>query len=495
MATAELPAALYRAAAVRELDRRAIEDHSIPGSELMERAGASAYRLLRASWPDARHLAILCGSGNNGGDGFILARLATTEGLQVSLMLKGRAGDLTGDARRAWDRLAAGGVDTVAFSPTVLEKADVIVDAMLGTGLDRDVSGELRTWIEAVNDSPRPVLAIDIPSGLHADIGQALGVAVMADCTVSFIGLKVGLFTGEGRRYAGRIRFAGLDVPAAVYEGVPVAARRIDHNVLRIQLRWRDRTAHKGHFGHVLIIGGDAGFAGAVRLAGEAAARVGAGLVSIATRAEHAACITQQRPELMVHAVEEPAALAPLLERATVVAAGPGLGQSDWAAALLNRVIDCSQPLVVDADGLNLLASDPVRRDYWILTPHPGEAARLLDSNSRRVQSDRLQAAADLQARYGGSIVLKGSGTLIASADGVPALCSDGNPGMATGGMGDVLTGVIAGLLAQGFSGAMAAELGVCLHAAAADRAAAAGERGLLASDLFAPLRQLVNPE
>ncbi len=495
----DLPTVLYRAAEVRELDRRAIEDRGVGASELMERAGAAAYSVLRRTWPNAGCVTVLCGSGNNGGDGFVIARLARADGLDVRLVVKPEPADLRGAARLAWDQAQAAGVEARSFSRPELDAADVIVDAMLGTGLDRKIEGTFADWIQAVNAASAPVLAVDIPSGLHADSGHVLGSAIEAALTVSFIGLKVGLFTGEGRACCGRIHFADLDIPAAVYAGIEPAARRVDYATLAAGLPPRRVTAHKGHFGHVLVVGGESGFAGAPRMAAEAAARVGSGLISIATRPEHAGYMAQQRPELMVHGVSKAAELSALLERASVVVVGPGLGQNNWGLSLLGAVLDSSLPLVVDADALNLLATDPVSRDNWILTPHPGEAGRLLNTTAQSIQIDRLAALAELGHRYGGVSVLKGSGTLIGPDDGIPALCTDGNPGMASGGMGDVLSGVLGGLLAQFYRRSLSlqeiAELGVCLHAAAADEAAVAGERGLLATDLCGPLQRLANPE
>ena len=255
----------------------------------------------------------------------------------------------------------------------------------------------------------------------------------------------------------------------------------------------RSRASHKGDYGHVLVVGGDHGMAGAVRLAGEAAARTGSGLVSIATCLVHAAAIAAARPELMCHGVECARDLRPLLQRASVVAIGPGLGQSAWARDMLAAVLQTHLPLVVDADALNLLAQEPTRRDDWILTPHPGEAARLLGITTEQIQADRLHAVQTLQQRYGGVCVLKGAGSLVCAPESI-ALCEVGNPGMASGGMGDVLTGIIAALLAQGLSLVDAACAGVYIHAKAGDRAAQDGERGLLASDLMPYLRPLVNP-
>lgn len=254
----------------------------------------------------------------------------------------------------------------------------------------------------------------------------------------------------------------------------------------------RNPAANKGHFGHVLVVGGDTGMSGAARLAGEAAARSGAGVVSVATRTEHAAIISASVPELMCRGVENIADLLPMLKRATVVAIGPGLGQGEWAQSLFGVLLQSNLPMVVDADALNLLAIEPMNKNNWILTPHPGEAARLLGQTVEEVQSDRRAAAIELQKKYGGVVVLKGAGTVVVDTKEGVGICTEGNPGMATGGMGDVLTGVIAGLLAQGVSLNQAAELGVCLHARAGDLAAEEGQRGLLASDLFPFLRRLL---
>jgi hydroxyethylthiazole kinase-like uncharacterized protein yjeF len=260
----------------------------------------------------------------------------------------------------------------------------------------------------------------------------------------------------------------------------------------------RDRAAHKGMFGHALVIGGDIGMGGAVALAAEAAARTGAGLTSAATQPAHVAAILARRPEIMVTGVTSGQELEPLLARPSLLVVGPGLGRSAWSEQMLQQATLCGLPLVLDADGLNILAAGRVvresRHDNWILTPHPAEAARLLGITTADIQQDRPAAVIALQQRYGGVIVLKGAGTLVCGADGAVNICTGGNPGMASGGMGDVLSGIIGGLLAQGLNSIDAACLGVCLHAEAADIAAKQGERGLLASDLIAQLQPLVNP-
>jgi len=492
--TAPMPYALYRASQVRALDRVAIAEFGIPGEVLMERAGEAVFHALRRAWPDICDITVLAGTGNNAGDGFVVARLAREAGLEVRVLQVGDPDRLCGDARLHAERYRATGGPWGPFEG-LSQRTGLIVDALLGTGLDRPVAGRWAEVIRAVNAHPAPVVAVDIPSGLDADTGAAVGEAVVADLTVTFIALKQGLFTADGPEACGRLAFDALAVPPRVYARELLAARRMDWTRMAPLLGPRPRGGHKGQFGHVLVVGGDHGFAGAARLAAEAAARAGAGLVSLATQPEHVVATVAARPEVMAQGVNDAQGLEPLLERASVIAVGPGLGRGDWGRRLWQRVLDTGLPLVVDADALNLLAEVPRRKEHWVLTPHPGEAARLLGRSSAEIQADRFAAAAALQARFGGSVVLKGAGSVIhGGGNRPPAVCSQGNPGMASGGMGDVLTGLVAGLLAQGLHPSDAAEAGVCLHAAAADRAAQAGERGLLASDLLAAVRPLVNP-
>lgn len=490
-----LPYKLYRAAQVRELDRLAIEEFRIPGATLMARAGGAAFDAITHRWPDARRLGVMCGVGNNGGDGYIVARLAHEAGCEVTVYQVGDHSKLKGDALGASVALQEKGVKPVAYSAQALDGFDVIVDAIFGTGLVREVSGEWLAAIEAVNNSGTAVLALDIPSGIHADSGRILGAAVHADLTITFIGVKQGMLTGHGLVYCGDVLCNDLQVPSGAYERISPAAIRIAYEALKYHLQARVRSAHKGLYGHVLVIGGDHGMSGAARMAGEAALRSGAGLVSIATRTSHAAVISAARPELMAHGVETVSELQILMSRATVLVVGPGLGRSAWGRTMLSTVVESSKPMVVDADALNLLAENPASHRAWILTPHPGEAARLLKTTSAEVQSDRFVAARKIQSDYDGVCVLKGAGSLIDNGEDPVALCTAGNPGMASGGMGDVLSGVVAGLWAQGLQQTVAARLGVCIHAEAGDRAAFTGERGIIASDLYPHIHRLVNPD
>ncbi len=495
-----LPKLLYTAAQVRALDRIAIDEHHIPGIQLMKRAGKAAFDELLRRWSGIEHLHVFCGTGNNGGDGFVVAALAAQRALPVTVWQVGDAEKIRGDALTARQYAVQAGVRIEPFAGDAPTDG-VLVDALLGTGLGGEVKSPFTEAIAAINRSKLPVLAIDIPSGLCSDSGNVLGVAVRASATVTFIALKRGMFTADAAACCGDIAFASLLVPAEVYAREKSSCARVELDDFTIDLAPRSRTAHKGHYGHVLVIGGDYGMAGAVAMASQAAARTGAGLVSCATRPEHIAALVARCPEVMVHGVNGLGELAPLLERATAIVVGPGLGQSAWSEQMLLGVWRRAQaqplPLLVDADALNLLTQGVTvpspHYAEWVLTPHPGEAARLLGCTVAEIQRDRFAAAAALRQLYGGVVVLKGAGSLIASAGRVD-VANYGNPGMATGGMGDLLTGITGGLLAQGLALERAAALGVCLHGRAADLAAQKGERGLLATDLLPKLRGLLNP-
>ena len=500
--------AIYSAAQVRALDAFEIEKRRVPGFTLMTRAAEAALQLLRARWPQARRVAVVCGAGNNGGDGYVLARLAQSAGLEALVLAATPPDKLTGDAHRAQEQWLAGGGRAHPFVADALSGCDVIVDGLLGTGFRAPARPETLAVIRAINAARRPVLALDIPSGVDADTG-AVGVdeegsqAVRAEITLSFVGLKSGLFLGAGPEHAGAVLIDDLGVVAptqgqAQKEFIPLM-RRIDEADIAAALPRRARDAHKGSSGRVLVVGGGAGMPGAVRLAGIAALRVGAGLVTVAASAENLAAVTASHPELIYLPLSSISSLEEPVRAAGVLAVGPGLGTGEWAQRMWSQVLRAGVPVaVVDADALNLLAQSPVKLPpEWIITPHPGEAARLLGVETGAVQADRLAAVRELHARYGAVSVLKGAGTLIASGPQGSAelhICDRGNPGMATAGMGDVLTGVIAGLRAQIPDSALAARVGVLVHALAGDSAAQGGQRGLLASDVVGELRGWVNP-
>ncbi len=486
---------LYKATQVRELDQRTIAG-GIESFALMQRAASSAWHSFRSRWPQARSVTVLCGGGNNGGDGHVLAALAMQSGLKVQrLSLKPRDA-LSGDVARAAELATAAGVGFEEWHPHTTLAGEVIVDALLGTGLSGEVEGSIKQAIKAMNTASQPVLALDIPSGISADTGAMLGTAVEATCTVTFIGDKIGLHTGDAPAYTGDIDFRPLGVKAQAFFDIPPTAWRLDDALLGEAFTPRSRTSHKGSLGHVLVMGGAPGFGGAALLASQAAARLGAGKVTLATAHEHITASLVRCPEVMVRAVRGGADAADLPASADVVVIGPGLGQESWGQAMLQSALKASSPLVVDADALNLLASrwPDLRRDNWILTPHPGEAARLLGCSVSDVQADRPEAARALQRARGGIVILKGAGSLIAGPSGL-VVCPYGNPGMASGGMGDILSGMLGALVGQFNSLEQSAWLGVMAHALAGDEAAkAAGERGLLASDLASYARVLINP-
>lgn len=488
--------ALYDVDALRVLEARGTEICGDgDGFVLMARAGEAAWRCVLTHWPQAKRIVIACGPGNNGGDGHVLARHAHTSGCDVCVLrLPGHA-PVSPLAKHACDEYIASG-GRIVESQDALANADLIVDALFGIGLARAPDTATSALINAINAQQAPVLALDVPSGIDARNGNVPGVAINALRTLQFIARHRGLCTGAALEHVGELELATLDMPAPLFDGVEVGANALAVDALKAMLPLRARNSHKGRNGHVLCIGGDHGGGGAILLAAEAALRCGAGLVSVATRSEHIPALLSHRPEVMAHAVASAGDLQALLGRASVVAIGPGLGKSEWGRGLFAAVMACEKPRVLDADALNLLAQAPcMLHSSNVLTPHPGEAARLLGCDAREIQRDRFAAAKTLCERFGAQVVLKGAGTIIASPGGTPVVIQAGNPGMAVGGMGDLLTGCIAALLAQGLSPPDAATAGALLHAAAGDAAAGEdGERGLLPSDLLPWLHRLANP-
>ena len=485
---------LYSAAQVRALDAYAIAQGT-DGYTLMRRAAEAALRAMRSRWPTAMRITIITGGGNNGGDGYVLARFAQAAGLAAAVLAVVPPAALRGDAQRACEDFRASGGRILGYEPQLLGASDVIVDALLGTGLREPVRPAMAQAIHAINASELPVFSLDLPSGLNADSGAVMGAAVNADCTISFVALKTGLFLGAGPDHVGRLIFDDLEVSAPQEPRFHPLLERLSESEISRTLPPRQREANKGDFGRILIVGGGPGMPGAVRLAGESCLRVGAGLVSVATCRDNLTAIAAGRPELIVHAVEAAAALEPLLATADVVAVGPGLGQSSWALAMLESVLASRKPLVIDADALNLLAKSACAAPaHSVLTPHPGEAGRLLGSDAAAIQSDRMAALHALQARHPGSvIVLKGAGTLIGAEGHIPAICERGNPAMAAPGMGDVLTGAIAGILGQCRDPWRAARAGVLAHALGGDELARDRARGILALELAETMSRWVN--
>ena len=519
-----LPLAIFSTAQVRAFDRVAIEQIGIPGFELMTRAARAALAVLTMQWPAARRLAVYCGAGNNAGDGYVLARLAHEARLEVAVVAVGDPAKLTGDAAQAWRECAAAGVAIERWSGADASGADVIVDALLGTGLTRDLDAGYAAVVRHINNGSTPVLALDVPSGLDADTGVPRGDAVRAEVTITFVGLKQGLYLGDAPDRCGLIGFSDLGIPAEVTQDVVPVMQRLGLPDLEAALPARARSANKGTHGRLLLVGGGPGMGGAIRLAGEAALRSGAGLVYVATHPDNVGTVMAGRPELICRGVTTTAALDELVALADGIVLGPGLGTSAWARTLWRHVLAATAlPLVVDADGLNLLAEaaaaqggsvpaaattgaiedaavrsslTPSARE-WLLTPHPGEAARLLGTTADAIQARRAESAAALARRFGATVVLKGACSLVAElaeSEGlVTAVCDRGNPGLATAGTGDVLSGVLGALLVQTRDLRRAARAGVLLHALAGDAAAVEGERGLVAGDLFPHLRRWAN--
>ncbi len=484
----ELSSNVYRPKQVRDIENNVI-NNGIPAIDLMHLAGAAVFDMVCKIWSGCTTLVVFCGRGNNAGDGYVVAKLALQKGMQVEVVALHQADQLSGDAYTAAQQylLLGGRVNT--HPNFTIPANSIVVDALFGIGLNRKVSDIYENAINSINASANRVISIDVPSGLNADTGCVMGCAVKADYTVCLIALKRGLLTGDAREYCGTINLQRLGLKSEHFSEVVADVTLIDKR----RMPDRMRTAHKGHFGHVLLVGGDLGYSGAIRMAAESALRCGAGLVSVASREKHANLLSISRPEIMSHAVETPEQLMPLLNKASHIVIGPGLGLEKWGQQMFQQIVETELPCVVDADALKILSKVPRNKNNWVLTPHPGEAACLLACSTQQIAVDRFKAVDTLQARYGGVCVLKGAGTLLKD-ERRTLLSSTGNPGMASGGMGDVLTGIIAGILAQGVDMMEAAALAVYVHGLAADRLAEkAGERGLLAMDLLPEVRSLLN--
>ncbi|MCK4675124.1 MAG: NAD(P)H-hydrate dehydratase [Gammaproteobacteria bacterium] len=497
-----LPDKLYSVDSVVQLEQIAINQFDIPAYELMKRAGKAVFNIIDSSYPQCKKILVLCGAGNNAGDGYVVARLAKQAGFDVSVISLIDPAALKNEAQLAYQDWLSVAENTVA-DKSLIGEADIIIDALLGTGLTREVSAEWADWINAVNRSNKPVIAVDVPSGLIANTGAIAGSAVEADHTVCFIGLKQGLFTAQGKDVCGEIVFDDLALPEAVYSHVEADARLIK-SVDYSLLPKRKSSSNKGNFGHVLIVGGNTGMPGAVILAAKAALRAGAGLVTVITVASNLEAITSAVPEAMVKTCDinafKEVFTDSLIKSITHIAIGMGLGQDDWALALLVHCTGLDKPVLIDADALNLIARHEVTiKSCLVITPHPGEAARLLSTetalSSADIQKNRFDAVRKLHGLFDTEevrvVILKGSGTLIFDGETVK-VCASGNAAMAAPGMGDVLSGIVIALMAQGINVRDAAELAVCLHASAARAFTNGKTRGLLASDLVDALPEVL---
>ncbi|KEG12733.1 putative protein kinase [Trypanosoma grayi] len=526
-----LQSSVWSAAWLRNAEVEAARSQNITLYQLMQRAGEAAFNVFRREYPASKHWLILCGSGNNGGDGFEIARLALNANIRVTVVAVKASKSLPPEATAAQAALLKRGGATVHeaqawMGNAVANDVDLVVDGLLGTGIGGAPRDDYARLIEHINSLHAPRVAIDIPSGLNAETGAVDGACVRAEHTVSFIALKPGLFTGRARDFVGRLHYNCLQLGewmlAAERQQEKLCCRLTSSHLQLLLSQPRSPCSHKGVNGKVVLVGGDVGFGGAIVMAAEASLRTGAGLVRAVTRAEHALPLMCRCPEVMTEAMTE-SNLQEALEWATCVAVGPGLGQREWGKQALAQVLAyCQQhpekPSVWDADALNIISAHqqgpPVRLNSRIITPHPGEAARMLHCSVKDVERDRIRAAKELAARYGGIALLKGPGTVLHAAEDVDihgvseratsgdvcslrcAIADVGNSGMATGGMGDVLTGVIAGLLAQQLPLWHAACTGCVVHGTAADLAATTqgGVRGLTATALFQHIPTCVNP-
>ncbi|WP_417355637.1 NAD(P)H-hydrate dehydratase [Gallaecimonas pentaromativorans] len=477
-----LPCPLPLAAELKELEPRLAAAKGLSLYQLMEKAGLAAYGLLRQRWPAAKKLLVLAGTGNNGGDAYVLARLALADGLAVTLVASGEPkAQEASQAAKAWHQV---GGKTLFSLPAALD-GELVVDGLLGMGLASEVRGAAKALQVFLATTALPILAIDVPSGLGSDSGHWWGKPFSASAVVTFIFPKAGLLTGQGRAAWQQAWLADLDLTPSA----ETALNALDFSALKARRPTRKATAHKGDSGRLLVVGGNLGLSGAIRLAGEAALRSGAGLVKVLTHPQSALAVSLGRPELMVEPVADWRAPG-FAAKALVL--GPGLGQDPWGQAMCAGALGLPLPKVVDADALNLVAQKPKALVDAIITPHPGEAARLLGASIGDVERDRLAAVQALAQQYRCVALLKGAGTLV--SDGKQSwLLAVGSPAMAVGGMGDVLSGIIGALLAQGLSPLDAALLGAALHGEAGSKAAEQGAIGTLASDLFDWVRNLIN--
>lgn len=488
-----IPSVFYTAQQVKQGEVLAAKSTGLEMFSLMERAGQAAFTIAFAQYPGTHHWLVCCGGGNNGGDGYIVACLAKSMGVHVTVWQHGDPEKLKGDALSAYYHWLDHGGEVYPFDDVIPDDVDLIIDGLLGTGLSGTVRERIFDLIKLINASEVPVVAIDVPSGLCANTGAVLGIAVKANHTISFIGLKQGLVTGQARNYVGQLHFAGLGVEESFEQQNTPTLRSISPKSIKSILAQREACAHKGLYGKALLIGGNEGMGGAMILAAQACARVGCGLMASLLHSSNVSSILVSVPEVMSAGWDDEQRIQQRIEWSNVVAIGPGLGRDSTSERLFCQIQDLSVNKVVDADALYFLAKNPNFDANRIITPHPAEAARLLGVEIATIEADRFKAIKELQKKFGGVVVLKGAGTLVSDGNEI-YVCLAGNPGMASGGMGDVLTGVITSLLAQGLSCFEAAKLGVIIHSKAADlNAKEKGERGMLASDLLSHLRSLVN--
>lgn len=503
---------------MQEIDAGAIKGCGIPGLTLMENAGRGCTDVIIAhfSGKPASSALVVAGKGNNGGDGHVIARLLHEQGWSVNLILLASSDDVSGDAAVNLARLPAGVTlcectdsEILAAHNDKFSSCNIIVDAIFGTGLKNEIKGFYRNAVEAINNSGSTVISVDIPSGIHGSSGEILGVAVKADLTVTFAAAKIGHILYPGASYCGRLDIVDIGIPSALVDNSP-GVRFIDFAEAAALMKRRDRSSHKGSNGHCLIVAGSIGHTGAAHLAAASAVRGGAGLVTLALPAslnnilevKTTEAMTMPLPDAGRGYLDEEAfhGIMDSTARKSVVTIGPGISWNPGTAVLVRKLVGkIPLPMVLDADALNSISEDiTVLRKrvspFVILTPHPGEMARLAALTVEQVQADRIGIASGFAERNNVFVILKGARTVIASPEGDIAINGSGNPGMASGGMGDVLAGLVSALLCQGYSPFTACMLGVFVHGFAADLLAdEQGEIGLTATDVVERLPHAFN--
>lgn len=488
---------------IRKFDEIAIVNYGIDGTVLMENAGGGAARIIMDDLRGVKgSVAIVAGQGNNGGDGFVTARHMINSGRRVRVFFIGQRDRLKGDAKKNFEilvKMGAGVTDMprdgdVENLSEYLRGRAAVIDALFGTGLDREITGRYRRAIEMINNSQLPVYSLDLPSGIDADTGLPLGICVRAGKTITFAYLKRGLVIYPGAEFAGDVSVIDIGAPRDIVEKTGYDGETIEETVLGSWLRPRKPDSHKGTYGHVLIAAGSEGKAGAALMASLAALRSGSGLVTIAAQESVAKAIESSKPfEVMMEPFDPyaPDSLLELIEGKDAVAFGPGCGVNDRMGKVLEACLSsCRAPLVIDADGLTLLAKNTSMLDGLsfpvILTPHPGEMVRLTGAAKDEIQAFRIPVSREFAGRTGTTLILKGARTVIADPQGRVFVNPSGNPGMASGGMGDVLTGQIVSFCGQGYSPLEASCLSVFIHGRAGDRAREVkGESGLIATDVI----------
>ena len=497
-----LPQSAYSATQVLENEEKIGQLKNITMIDLMEKAGQSAFRHLHSEYAMLSHILVICGKGNNGGDGFVIARLAAERGIQVTLYLCAEKNQLKGHAKTMYDRLGKNNLNIIEQNERPLtneflgeNQYQLIVDALFGIGFSGQLPESLEQLITVVNEHDVPILSIDVPSGLEASTGHVISRAIIAQQTVTFIAVKQGLLTGQSANHVGELYLADLSLGQCFQQNVTTDFS-VQGQHSQPNMPSRNAACHKGNIGLLLTFGGNQGMPGAIRLASEAALRTGAALVSVYCHRENHQMVVHGRPELMLaSAVDMPLDEHPHFKKAKVLLCGPGLGQNQWAKDLFTLVVNSSKPCVLDADALSLLATTNKKRNDWVLTPHAGEAAKLLSCTIAEVERNRFSAVKKIVEKYGGICVLKGAGSLIANGEN-NWINTSGNSGMATAGMGDVLSGIIAALLMQLAKPIDAVRLAVQLHGQAADIIKdRQGEVGMLASDLLSELPYLLNQD